>query len=287
MSICWNGSLIIADTRFVGASGIRVAGGFGIRLSVMYQVRPWSHGGALPQLRLSPAPVTLWGHEDVQLGYAIPEMTVPFPAGSSHDNFHLHLLSLAPSQMEVIERVRAGQDIQLLLKLQGEVWRGHEFTNIQETVSCPVSQSDWLKVLEQCEYGRSILFEVPLPASHAADAPAPAQYLQRAKTHFVKGHYDDAVAACRLALEAITTSPTDKGDTDVAVKAWKGGRASDLSIGQRELVLRQVLAQYTHLAHHHEPGENTSRYDQSMASMVLGMTASLLSRFRVTSEEDL
>jgi hypothetical protein len=278
MSICWNGGIIIADTRFESIHGEPAADGYRFKLTVVFSSPGWRHDQLAPVVRLSLASVTAVGaNEEAYVGYAIPELTIPFKVYSnSADSRHLHTLILTASAMETIERIRAGQGITLKLKLQGDVWKGHDASPLQETVECRISQSDWLRAIEQSGYGRALLFEVPLPVSD--DARAPARYLQQAKMHFVRGHYEEAVGVCRKALEAIK-GPSD--DQAAAMKLFKGGKDKDLRLDQRELIIRQAVMNYLHPAHHHDGNEDIIRYDRSSASMAMGLVASLLSRIEM------
>lgn len=277
MSICWNGGRIIAETRFAGIQGEPSSDGYRFKLSVIFNSIGWSHGLPMPVVRLSFASATAVGaNVEIHVGYAIPETTIPFGVYEhGRETGHLHLLTLTANAMEAVERLRAGQGVVLKLKLQGEVWKGHDVIPLQEVVECRISQSDWLVALEQSGYGRALLFEVPLPASDDPLAPAPARYLQQAKMHFVRGHYDEAVGICRKALEAAKGSDEDQA---LAMKSFKGGKDKELSLSQRELVIRQAVMNYLHPAHHHDGNEDVLRYERSAAAMVLGLVASLLSR---------
>jgi uncharacterized protein YacL (UPF0231 family) len=276
MSICWN-SRIIADSRFAGVSGEPAADGYRLKLTIVFNIQGWTHDQPIPVVRLSPAPVTACGENvEIHVGYAVPESTIPFTVYlQGATNGHLHLITLTGKAMEEVERLRAGQGIRLRLKLQGEVWKGYEVAPIHETVECRITQSDWLAALEQSNYGRTLLFEVPLPAVETANVLAPARYLQQAQKHFVRGHYDEAVGDCRKALEAIKSAADNQ---TAAMKAFKGGKEKELSLDQRELVIRQAVMNYLHPAHHHDDKEDIIRYDRSSAAMVLGLTASLIIR---------
>jgi len=277
MSISLNGGYVIADARFAGLCGEPAADGYRFKVTIVFATSGWKADSLMPVVRLSPASVTVRaGEAETNVGYAYPESTIPFTV-SSHGTStgHLHIVTLTPVAMEVIDRLRSGQGITLRLKLMGEVWHGNAATPIQETVECRVSQSDWLAALEQSGFGRTLLFEVPLPATEDSNAPAPARYLQQAQRLFVQGHYDEAVAICRKALEAAMATGNDQVD---AMKSFRGGKDKDLNLGQRELVIRQSVMNYLHPAHHHGDDEEVLRYDRSSAAMALGLTASLLCR---------
>lgn len=281
MSISWNNGRVIADTRFVSVSGAQAADGFRLGLSVEFRAHAWREDPPVPVVRFAPAPVTLVGEQEVLLGYAMPESTIPFSLtqyGST--GCHLHDLTLSPRAMEQIEASRAGQGVVLRLKLQGDVWMGREVASFHEPVECRINQSDWLMALGQCGHGQYLLFEVPLLASQDPRAPSSARYLQQAKDHFTKGHFDEAVGACRRALEGLLEATQSKDAQLAAVKAFKGGKSEELNIDQREQLIRQTVMNYTHLAHHHEEGADVVRFDRSSAAMVLGLTASLIARIR-------
>lgn len=281
MSISWSHGRVIADTRFVSVSGAQAADGFRFKLSVEFRTQAWRDEPPMPVVRLAPAPVTLLGEQEVLLGYAMPESTIPFSLtqyGST--GCHLHDLTLSPRAMEQIEGSRAGQGVVLRLKLQGDVWMGREAASFHDPVECRINQSDWLTALAQCGHGQYLLFEVPLLASQDPRAPSSARYLQQAKDHFTKGHFDEAVGACRRALEGLLEATQSKEAQFAAVKAFKGGKSEELDIDQREKLIRQTVMNYTHLAHHHEEGADVVRFDRSSAAMVLGLTASLIARIR-------
>lgn len=248
MSISWNHGRVIADTRFVSVTGAQSADGFRLRLSVEFRAHAWQEESPAPVVSLAPAPVTLVSEEEVQLGYAMPESSIPFSVTQhGRTGCHLHDLTLSPRAMEQIEASRAGQGVVLRLKLQGEVWMGREVASLHDPVACRINQSDWLTALGQCGHGQYLLFEVPLLASKDPRAPSSARYLQQAKDHFTKGHFDEAVAACRRALEGLLEATQSKDAQFAAVRAFKGGKSEELDIDQREQLIRQTVMNYTHL----------------------------------------
>lgn len=281
MSITWKHGRIIADTRFNSVHGGLIADGCQIRLSVEFRVHPW-HDLPLPVVRLAPAPVSLLGEQEILLGYAIPESTIPFSVTQNGStSCVLHDLALSPGAMERIEASRTGgQSLILRLKLHGEVWIGHDAAPLHDAIECRISQSDWLTALEQCGHGQYLLFEVPVLASRDPRAPTSTKYLQQAKEQFAKGHFDDVVAVCRKALEAAIDATQTQDAQQAATKLFKSGKDKELGLEQRELVIRQAVMNLTHLAHHHEPGADVVRFDRSAAAMVLGMTSSIVARIR-------
>lgn len=281
MSISWSHGRVLADAHFVAAHGALAADGFQVKLSVEYRTQAWHDSTTPPVVRLAPAPVTLAGEHEIFLGYAMPESTIPFSltqyGGSTH---HMHALTLSVAAMERLEARRAGQGIVLRLKLQGEVWTQHHAAPMQDVVECRISQSDWLEALTQSGYGHYLVFEVPLHATTDPSAPTAFKYMQHAKEHFAKGNFDDAVAVCRKALEAVMAATQTQDAQAAAVRTFKTGKDRDLGFEQRELLIRQAVMNLTHLAHHHDSGAEIVRFDRSGAAMVMGMTASVMARMK-------
>jgi hypothetical protein len=279
MSISWNHGRVLADTRFVAVHGAPAADGFHIKISIEFRGLAWHDASPAPIVRLAPAQVTLMGEHEIVLGYATPESTIPICLSQHGDTRnHLHELTLSAAAMERVEALRAGQGIVLRLKIQGEIWKDSQAVCLQDLVECRINQSEWLVALDQCGYGKFLLFEVPVFSSRDPRAPTPARYLQQAKDHFVKGHFDEVVAVCRKALESAVEVTQTQEAQQRAVKAFKGGKDKELDFDQRELLIRQMVMNLTHLAHHHELGSDTVRFDRGAASMVLGITASIVSR---------
>jgi len=139
-------------------------------------------------------------------------------------------------------------------------------------VSRTFSQSDWLIALEQAGFGRTMLFEVPIPEGEQGDEHW-SRLLERARREFLEGRYSTSVGTCRLVLEALTSELKQ----DVAVQG-----ASDLkkkrerTVEQRELVLRQAAMDYSSPSHHMDGGHPDDLYDRRAAQMLLGIVSSLV-----------
>lgn len=120
-----------------------------------------------------------------------------------------------------------------------------------------------------------MLFEVPLPA----DVPGlemVSERMEAGRRHLAQGHYSEAVAACRVALEALTNSLGQKPDVTAALQLHKTGK-QQLDLAQRELVMRQSLTDFCSLAVHVTTAPIGEMFDRNAAQMVLGSTAALVS----------
>lgn len=276
MSLSWNGR-IIADVKLSRLSGFRVLGAFGLRLSVEFAATTWREDeGAPPVALMLAARLQFGASQPVLLGLASPENPMPFNVtnhGSSATGMGYDI-TLSPAAMEALEARRNGAGVELKLRVQAEVRRDGDIRILEDDVGATFTQSDWLSVLESSGYGRSLLFEVPLPTSPSANEPW-AKLLENARIHFLRGHYPTAVSVCRQVLESLSHElgqETQLRDSvDIHKKAKRG-----LTLDQRELVLRQAAMDYSSPSHHVDSGLPDDLYDRRNAQMLLGITASLL-----------
>lgn len=246
-----------------------------LRLSVAFDVCNWE-GPSPPAVVFGPSRVVLNGAEDLLLGTALPEVLQPFRVTSyAHTNRLLFELQLTAAAMEELERRRNGGGIRLTLKLRPEIRTGTELHEGFEDLVCLANVADWIQTLGQTRYGRSMLFEVPLPA----DIPGldvVSERMEAARRHLAQGHYSDVVAACRLALESLTASLDQKAEIAAAVKQHKENKQK-LDLRQRELIIRQALTDFSHLAHHDSGVPLDELFDRNAAQLALGSTAALVS----------
>ena len=164
MGINWN-NRIIADARLTGVHGSRLMGGYCLRLGIEFDVLNWNESGAAPVVLMLPARVWLQGQSGLSLGLAHPETAQPFTvsqyAGKRPALFDLPLTQQA---MEALERHRNGQGVSLGIKLQAEVRRGDEMQIAWDDLTGSFNISQWIAALDQAGYGRTLLFEVPIPS---------------------------------------------------------------------------------------------------------------------------
>ncbi|MDB5801743.1 MAG: hypothetical protein JWL63_2682 [Rhodocyclales bacterium] len=283
MSISW-GNRVIADTTFKGLHGRQVVGEYGGRFSIGFEVKNWTEDGPLPHVALSHAPVTLSSGLQTLVGFAVPECVCPFNAGAhSYSTAALFDLVLTQRTIEGIEVMRGGGDISLSLKIQGLISRAEAVQQIRDEVTCTIGQSDWLRFLNECGYGRSMLFEIPLPSKLDAAPSTTQEALLRAREQFLQGHYQESIGTCRRVLESLTHELDQSSELETVKRASREERQS-MSITGRELAMRLAAINYSHPAHHADHRGSDTSFDRLDASMLLGVTASLaataLSRHR-------
>ena len=275
MSLCWN-SRIIAEPSLARIHGFKVAGGFGFRLGLEFGVPAWdvSKVGPMPTVLFYPAAVQVGETEPYALGRAFSETAQPFRVTEfgSAPNGVLFDIVLSPAAMEHLERTRVGRGMTVKMRLQVEARRDGEVQVISDDVSKSFNQSDWLAALEQAGFGRTMLFEVPIPEGVVGDEHW-YRLLERARLEFLRGQYSAAVSSCRLVLESLTDN---LAQTAALQDANDLKKKRDRTLVQRELVLRHAAMEFSNPSHHVDSGLPDDIYDRRNAQMLMGITASLV-----------
>jgi len=242
-------------------------------LGVEFDVLNWNEAGPIPLVLMAPARVWLQGQAGVSLGLAFPETIQPFTVSQyASKRPVLFDLPLTQQAMEALERHRNGQGVSLTIKLQAEVRRGPEIQIAFEDLTGTFNISQWIAALEQAGYGRSLLFEVPIP-SEPAGLENSIRLLEAARGFLASGHYAEVVAKCRMVLEGLTQEINE----GPALKAAREAQKLDRTVLQRELMMRQAAIDFAHLAHHPTGVSLDEAFDRNAAQMMLGMTAALVS----------
>lgn len=267
-------SRIIAETRLAGISGMRLAGGYSLRLSIEFSVLGWDQPD-FPLVLFAPARVHVNGQHGLQLGLAFPETIQPFTV-SNYGGTRGACFDLLLSQqaLETVEQDRNGQGISLNIKLHGEIRRSGEVHLVYDDIRCDLNVVQWLGALEQAGYGRSMLFEVPIPFDPDARGTS-LELLEAARLLFAQGHYSDVVSKCRMVIEGLTAELKQDAALKGAVQLQKQRRTRTLE--QRELVMRQAAMDFASLAHHSTGVSQDDLFDRNAAQMMLGTTAALVS----------
>lgn len=271
MSINLNGR-ICADTKVTGVTGAKLAGGYLLKLSFEFVSPAWGLPDP-PTVVFAPAQVVMTGHHGLQLGLAFPEVVQPFTVtiygSTTTAGFDLFMSQAA---LEAVEKLRDGQGVTLAISLRGEIRRAGEVHRLYDDFHATLNVVQWHAALDQCGYGRSLLFEVPIPTLPAA-AGAAVELLEAARQHFHRGHYPDAVSKCRMVIEQLTA---ELGQ-DAQLKAAMDTKKMDRTREQRELAMRQAAMDFASLAHHPTGVPQHELFDRNAAQMMLGTTAALVS----------
>ena len=225
------------------------------------------------------------GNAHNELGRINPEVPIAMVARKSSSEVpssftfsHLFYIDLNPLQIEHIEGLRNGGDIEFDIQISGITDGEHGPHTAHDWLHFPAMQGTWLKVLKEMKYREFLLFEIPIPSENTSDELKQAlMHLTQAKDHLLKGHYDDVVGKCRLVLEGVTKGLKEGSDFQTAIDAYKN-RKEEMKKDQRFLFLREAARHVCHLPHHVSDEPNGVSYDREEAKCVLGVTAAILAR---------
>lgn len=119
---------------------------------------------------------------------------------------------LTPYQVEIIERLRDGDDLRLGITVfvQEDVKPDSLIVKRPYQIGATgrMAKSDWIeKYLPKLGYKRVKLIEVPmLPESIPEEFKDAPTYLEGAWKHYLTGDYDEVMVDCRRVMEVIATA---------------------------------------------------------------------------------
>lgn len=196
-------------------------------------------------------------------------------------------------RVEWLERQRQGITISALIRLRISiltlgVQRGasdepkppvafRDAAYVNGDVPFDIPEAHWReKVLPGLGYGKVMTIELPVISMESCKALEHSfKALEKAQRHFSYGMYDDAVGACRVALEQFF-EPMDKGDGSGKIipklkKSWESqlGKASYEWLDASLSAIKDAANKP-----HHSPNEH---FDRLGAQMLLTVTTALIS----------
>ncbi len=183
---------------------------------------------------------------------------------------------LSRTQIEAIETERNGGDLELSVLFKFTVGPGGNWP-VHIPVFDVVPASEWVKVLTEMDYQRTVLVEIPLPAAQMVPGLAGVvARVEAAQRELIGGRYQASVGNLRMALEELDTAigkPLDLSkelrDDLGPTRAWPKAQRIDL--------LRRVLYIVVSPAHHSDPVASKFKWDRTDAISLLAMTAALIS----------
>jgi hypothetical protein len=189
-------------------------------------------------------------------------------------------LELNQRQLDEIEELRAGGGLVFSINLDG---LGHlsggvgRLTPSNNFLYYEASQSDWIRLLDQVQYGRYVAIEValPQPGELGGDLAIAAKSLEEAIEALRRGADEEAVADCRDALEALIRDAGGKPQSPIGDHG--------LTKDERFTYVQYAAHRVTHLAHHpNDPtasgGVGSVSWDRADAQAVIAMLAALIRR---------
>ena len=216
------------------------------------------------------------GHKEVFLGRVLPWsdnliVSSPFETSPSLMTFEMEMDA---KRIQAIEKIRRGGDLTLSLNLFGVARCGKEPPQrVEAKIFRLIGQSQWVKALESMGYSRTLLLEIPLLDDEEKPGFAEAAgHLKTAQTHLLKGHFREAVGACRDVLECLAKALGDEKETD----SVKFENLREMNKDERLRLVRRALKIVTHPARHADEVAAQIEWGPEDARAVIMMTAALL-----------
>lgn len=277
MSLTYDG-WVLADVSVplvVLSAGL---GNYNLRLSI--QLRTTAH----PQKRYCLSDVrakvsVVAGANEYYVGVALPESPMRLTFEHSRPESRLFEIGLSPAQMAVLEELRNGGDLTLRVDLQGlaDNGPGSQTWPVLENLRVSSPQSDWVKQLNQSGFSKRLLLEVPVFAPGAMEGHSGVhQHVSAAIDHLNKGHYPDAVASCRKALEGLDAAEGVTSRED-ALRAFRDDPRGMLS-EQRATLVDYAVRHYTQLPHHADGPAQLAQYGRREAIWAITMVIAIARR---------
>lgn len=283
MTIAYN-SRIVADIEMRSVSGHSGIGFYRLFFQVDINTTPWQDEVAVFREICGQVRLRTQEAKELLLGTAYPEKSLLVRTRStairSQADFYI---DLDAAQIEIMENLRKGGDLWFTLIISGIVDGSHGPHEVTDPSVVPlhVNQKTWIDVLKQMEYGQFMLFEIPVPSPEASKELGQAlTYLEKAREHFWRGHYDEAVANCRKTLEELTNGLGDKTELEKSKQSYLNSELrKGMPIESRFLFLRDVTQHITHPAAHAGQSTDGAAFDRKDATFVLSATAIILFRY--------
>lgn len=213
------------------------------------------------------------GHGPLVGHMATREQDIPFHSLSYNQEHWITFdLELDAARVEAIEAVRSGRNLGLRLHVDGNALAPGESRpqRVRVQILHEVAQSDWVRVLDGMGYRKTLLLEIPMPASDAPEQLRQAvEHLRQAQDLVMHGRYREAVGACRDVLESLDTA---LGDATAA--APDNQRDWDKACRVRHV--RRALKVLTHPARHADEVSAQHEWGPEDAATIVTVTAALL-----------
>lgn len=140
---------------------------------------------------------------------------------------------------------------------------------VRTTVRHQIAQSDWVKLLEQMDYARTLLFEIPWPEDTRDGLAEAVSRFEGARISFLSGYYTEAVGKLRDSMDEARKA------LDIPGPNWKaladGSQRKEMTREDRFVLAWEAARHLTHSAHH------GGSYSREEARYILGMGALTLS----------
>ena len=288
----------IAEVECQNVRVEQVVGSYRLLFELNFVPMSWDGGqvqGYVPYLTSLRLVVKL---NDILVGTAFPKeedfLTPMHPQARNAPSVRrTFALDIDPRVLDGIEQERSERDISFQLEVlgTGTVFALRE-ANFQSATSLPkplgveplffepymvkadihyqIPQSDWIKLLDQMNYARTLLFEIPWPKGAEEGFADAVSHFESARAAFLSGSYKEAVIGMRDSLESIRAS-IERFKHPNLKRLLDQGPVKDMQLQERFFLVWHSVWHLTHLAAH------SGDYSREEARYILGMGALALS----------
>jgi len=189
-------------------------------------------------------------------------------------------LELDRYRMAALEGFRLGDGLVLKGDLTGQLAQGSKASAFSAPFQHSLTLSDWSQVLSQTGFGRTIVFEVPIPDVVRDEPLARAVgYLDLAKRAMDRGAWREAVGGCRDVFEALQPAVETCASTSARVTGATD-REEFKTKPQRFGEVCRALKKLTHAARHVDDIAESFQWERADAVFLLAATSALVYRLR-------
>jgi hypothetical protein len=180
-------------------------------------------------------------------------------------------LDLDRARLEAIENVRNGGDITFNITFFPTlVDQSGQLRQTTSQAAFVANQSTWATVLEQMDYRKTMLLELPVPdGAQFPELAAAARSLAQAQQAMARGDHREAVGLCRDVLEDMMLALKDDDIID-----FTGTKEMDKA--KRLRLLRRAARVFTHPARHKDEVAVAFEWNRVDAASTITLVAALL-----------
>lgn len=203
--------------------------------------------------------------------HAQPHQLPIVPANYAQERQINFELELDRARLEAIESVRNGGDITFNITFFPTLAdQSGQLRQTTAQAAFVANQSTWAAVLEQMDYRKVMLLELPVPdAVQFPEVAAAARTLGQAQQAMARGDYRESVGLCRDVLEEMMRALKDDDNID-----FVGQREIDKA--KRLRLLRRAARVFTHPARHRDEVTVAFEWNRIDAASTISLVAALL-----------
>lgn len=217
------------------------------------------------------------------IGRAIPEDQITYTpyADLNQSKFQNFQLSLSREEIEKIEAIRLGNDIELQVDIKGEWGDQYNFSmSFSQPTIFKINQKQWIDILGQMKHSSHLLFEISVDPSQSDDNSLVFHNLENAKKQMLYGHYDEVVIYCRKIMEIVLK---DKKLTELKKAYAERDKSQKMSKSDRFDNLYGAIIHAMHPSAHLQTDEfalNNYSFSRDEAKLLLTTTIAAFSVFQ-------